>query len=226
VIFASVIGAMSSAIVLVYNLLTALLGSSDDRFSSNILNAIQLLVLFGGVLLYHLGALRYDNARSADSLVAKQNKFGVIVIDPGDQAFVTAVTSAIQKQTPGMPLAVQVVGEPLPEEAGGAQAVVVPANMALNAPEALRLWLDAFPGAKVVVSGETPGWIWSGQPRTSLNASAHQASLILRQLAEGQEIRPSVGNSAGMVVLYILAALFALQILFVLAAMLIGAFIR
>jgi hypothetical protein len=48
----------------------------------------------------------------------------------------------------------------------------------------------------------------------------------LRQLAEGQEIRPSVGNSAGMVVLYILAALFALQILFVLAAMLIGVFIR
>jgi hypothetical protein len=225
VIFASVIGAMSSAIALVYNLLSALLGSSNEYFFSNILNAIQLLVLFAGLLLYHLGILRYDNARSADSLVAKQNRFRVVVIDPGDRPFVIAITSAIQKQTPGMPLAIQSIGEPFPEEASDAQAVVMPAALALDPPEALRLWLDDFTGTKMAVAGETPGWVWSGQSQRPLNGSAQQAALALRQLAEGQEVRSSGGTSAGMIVLYILAVLFGVQILFGLAAFLISAFI-
>jgi hypothetical protein len=220
VIFASVIGIMSSAIALVYQLLSALLGSRQISLASNSLNAVQLLLLFTGLLLYHISALRRDNARSADSLTARHADFRVMVFDPGDPAFAVGVTAAIQKQTPGMPVVVQPIGQPIPDDARRVQAMVLPAALALDPPEALHVILEDFNGAKVVVQGETPGWIWSGQPRRALNASAQQAALVLRQLAEGQEVRPSAATSAGMVILYIIAVLFGIEVAFLLFGLL------
>jgi hypothetical protein len=225
VIFAAVIGLMSSAIALVYQLLSALLGSRLENLASNSLNAVQVLVLFSGLLLYHMSALRRDNARSADSLTARHADFRVMMFDPGDPAFVAAVTTAIQKQAPGMPVVVQPIGQPVPVEARRVQAFVLPAALALDPPEALRLILESFDGAKVVVAGDTPGWVWSGQPKRGLNVSAQQAALALRQLAEGQEVRPSAATSTAMIVLYVIAVLFGIQVLFLLFALLMSAFL-
>jgi hypothetical protein len=223
VIFAAVIGLMSSAIALVYQLLTALLGSRPENLASNTLNDTQLLVLFTGLLLYHVSALRRDNTRSADSLSTRHADFRVMVFDPGDAVFVAAVTDAIQKQAPGMPLVVQPIGQPVPAEARRVQAFVLPAALALDPPEAMRLILEDFDGAKVVVAGDTPGWVWSGQLRRALNVSAQQAALALRQLAEGQEVRPSAATSTGMIILYVIAVLFGIEILFLLFALLMSA---
>jgi hypothetical protein len=84
----------------------------------------------------------------------------------------------------------------------------------------LRVILEDFKGAKVVVQGETPGWVLSGQPRRGLNVSAGQAALALRQLAEGQEVRPSAATSAGMIVLYVIAVLFGLEVAFLMFGLL------
>jgi hypothetical protein len=72
----------------------------------------------------------------------------------------------------------------------------------------------------VVVAGETPGWVWSGLPKRALNTSAQQAALALRQLAEGQEVHPSAATSAGMIVLYVIAVLFGIEVAFLLFALL------
>jgi len=220
VIFAAVIGIMSSAIALVYQLLTIVLGRSGTYYLSNILNALQLLLLFAGLLLYHMSALRRDNARSADSLTARHADFRVVIFDPGDPAFVEAVTAAIKKQAAGMPVAVQPIDQTVPAEARRMQAMVLPAALAFDPPEAMRLTLENFDGAKVVVAADVPGWVWSGQPRRGLNASAQQAAVALRQLAEGQEVRPSVATSPATIVLYVIAVLFGLEVAFLLFGLL------
>jgi Domain of unknown function (DUF5671) len=220
VIFAAVIGLMVSAITLVYQLLTALLGMRGFDFTSNVLNAIQLLLLFIGLLLYHMTALRRDNAHTADSLTSRYAGFGVMVFDAGDAEFVSSLTSAIHKHAPGMPVVVQPIGQPIPDDARRVQALVLPAALALDPPEVLHVILEDFKGAKVVVQGDTPGWVMSGQPRRGLAVTAQQAALALRQLSEGQEVRPSAATSAGMIVLYVIAVLFGIEVAFLLFGLL------
>ncbi len=179
VIFAAVIGLMVSAIALVYQALTALLGQRAGFSMTGILNSTQLLLLFIGLLLYHMSALRRDNAHAADSIRAKYTSYGVMVFDPGDEGFVSALTSAIEKQAPGMPVVVQPIGQPIPDDARRVQALVLPASLALDPPEALHVILEDFKGAKVVVQGETPGWVLSGQAeaRTQCHCRAGGAGL-------------------------------------------------
>jgi hypothetical protein len=220
VIFAAVIGLMVSAITLVYQLLTLVLGRTGTYYLSTMLNALQLLALFTGLLLYHMSALRRDNAHAADSIRAKYTSFGVMVFDLGDPDLVSALASAIEKQAPGMPVVVQPIGQPIPDDARRVQALVLPASLALDPPEALHVILEDFKGAKVVVQGETPGWVMSGQPKRGLSVTVQQAALALRQLAEGQEVRPSAATSAGMIVLYVIAVLFGLEVAFLLFGLL------
>jgi hypothetical protein len=167
-----------------------------------------------------MSALRKDNAHAADSLTSRYAGFGVMVFDPGDPDFVSAMTTAIQKQAPNMPIVVQPIGQPIPDDARRVQAMLLPAALAFDSPEALRVILEDFKGAKVVVPGETPGWILSGLPKRGLNVTAQQAAVTLRQLAEGQEVRPSAATSAGMIVLYVIAVLFGIEVAFVLFALL------
>jgi hypothetical protein len=220
IIFAAVIGLMVSAITLVYQLLTIVLGRTNTYYLSTILNAVQLLVLFTGLLLYHMSALRRDNAHAADSLNSRYASFGVMVFDPGNPDFVSAITSAIHKQALGMPVVVQPIGQPIPEDARRVQAMLLPAAVALDPPEVLRIILEDFKGAKVVVPGDAPGWVLSGLPRRGLNVTAQQAAQALRQLAEGQEVRPSAATSAGTIVLYVIAVLFGIEVAFLLFALL------
>jgi hypothetical protein len=143
-----------------------------------------------------------------------------MVFDPGDEGFAAALTSAIEKQAPGMPVVVQPIGQPIPDDARRVQALVLPASLALDPPEALHVILEDFKGAKVVVQGETPGWVWSGQPKRGLTVTAGQAALALRQLAEGQEVRPSAAATPGMIVLYVIAVLFGIEVAFLLFGLL------
>ena len=196
VIFAAVIGLMVSAIALVYQALTALLGQRAGFSLTGILNSTQLLLLFTGLLLYHMSALRRDNAHAADSIRAKYTSYGVMVFDPGDEGFAAALTSAIEKQAPGMPVVVQPIGQPIPDDARRVQALVLPAALALDPPEALRVILEDFKGAKVVVPGETPGWVLSGQPKRGLNVYRRAGGAGLAPVGRGTGSAPIGGDLA------------------------------
>jgi hypothetical protein len=112
---------------------------------------------------------------------------------------------------PALPAAAQAVEQGIPEEAGAARAVVLPSTLAFNPPEALRLWLNDYEGQKVIVPVGVNGWHWpGGVPRNSMALAAQ----MVRQMAEGQEVRPVAGTSAWQLVAYVFAMLFALQLLF------------
>ncbi|MEZ0396652.1 MAG: DUF5671 domain-containing protein [Anaerolineales bacterium] len=209
VLFASVIGMMASAGVLTFTLLQILLGSPpEDRLL--LLDSLRTLFWFVLVGIYHIAVLRADGRRAASALAEKHAAFPVLVFDSGEGVFAAAVRSAIHKTAPGLAVAVQMAGQPIPPQTAP-RAVILPADLALDSPAALRQWLESYAGSRIVVPRPAPGWVWAGSSRES--AALAQAALAVRQLAEGQDVRLTTGNPAAMVVVYILAGIGALPVL-------------
>ncbi|MBI5963167.1 MAG: hypothetical protein HY863_06815 [Chloroflexi bacterium] len=210
VLFASVIGGMASAGGLVFTLINALLGGDNSNFVNSILNTLQTLVLFVVLLLYHLSALRKDGLARADALEAKQEKFGVLVLDNNNGKFGESVRAAFMKHAPKVPVTVVnendiVSGDMKPN------AVVLPGSLAVNTPENVKAWMLSFNGSRLIVADDAAGIFWMND--------FGQVAQSARALAEGQELRPQSAaktTSVWTTVAYVFAALFALQLVFVL----------
>lgn len=205
VLFTSVIGGMASAVALVYQLIrVVLVGDAGDDFLNSLLNTLQLLFLFGVVLVYHLNKLRADGASTADALVEKQAQFQVLVVDAG-QGFADAVRAALAKA--GAKVQVTVTTPDVQPE-GAFQAVILGAGVEVNAPA----WLRSIQGSRIIVQDDASPLVWADD--------AGQAAVSVLSLAEGQAIqKKQMARPGWMVVVYIFAALFALQLLFFLFAL-------
>jgi hypothetical protein len=180
-LFAGVIGGMASAVGLVYQLVNALLsGDPPADFLSNVLNAAQLLVLFAVLLVYHLNTMRHDSAQAGQTLETRQREFPVLLIDSGNESYVKAMTAGMSKHAPDVPVVVKSVEESV--KTGDVKAVILPSSLALNPPDALRKWLTAFDGEKIVVAEAVPGWVLTA-------LTPEQAAQSARQVAEGEEVR-------------------------------------
>ena len=204
VLFVSVIGGMATAVGLVYQLIIVVLeGVTGSDFANTLLNLVQLLFLFGVLLVYHLNVLRMDGASAADALSEKQSGYSVLVIDSGD-GFVESVKAALMKL--GSNIQVN-VANPLESPQGNFNAIVLNGSLAVNGPE----WIRSFGGNKIIVQNEAKHIVWTDD--------AAQAAQSVQQLAEGEEIRIQKQSRSGwMYVVYIFAALFVLQLLFILLA--------
>jgi hypothetical protein len=202
VLFGSVIGGMATAVGLVYQLLRAVLtGDPGSDFVNTILNLIQLLFLFSIVLLYHLNVLRQDGAATADALAEKQSGYSVLIVDSGD-GFVESVRAALTKLGSKVQLA---VAEPDRQPEGTYDAILLNGSLAVDAPE----WIRSFGGSRIVVQDEAKDILWTDD--------SVQAAQSVQQLAEGQETRrQKVGRSPWTILIYIFAALFMLELLFLL----------
>jgi hypothetical protein len=227
-LFASVIGGMVSAVALLFLLIRALLGDRPAGFLVDLANYVQVLFLFTGMGLYHGLTLRRDGRMAAHALSARHALFPVLIFAAGeDDPFAATMLAALQKAAPHLPAAIQPLGEPLAEDAlTTVKAAILPGELALNPPEALRLWLRDFSGSKLVVPRTSPGWIWAGGASRSLQAVAGQAAQAIRQLAEGQEVRQAGGSSGWMIFVYILASLAGLEFLMMLISLVVSLFQR
>lgn len=209
VLFASVIGGMVSGGVLIFTLINAALGGDTSNFAKSTLDALQILILFVVLLLYHLSALRKDGLARADVLEAKQEGFKLVALDNSDGRFGESVRAAFLKRAPKVPVTVVNVKDGIPADEK-ADAVILPGSLAVNAaasPNA-EAWLRSFNGSRFIVPDEAAGVYW-------LNDFG-QAAESVRALAEGQEIRPQSAarsTSVWTYVAYVFAALFACQLL-------------
>jgi hypothetical protein len=212
-LFASVIGGMAAAVALVFQLLSALLtGNAPGDFLSTVLNSLQLLVLFVIVLLYHLAALRRDGASKAEAPMAQTEQYPVLVIEPAQGGFAEQARLALAKQSTRILVSVMAASGQVPENTDY-QAVILPSSVAFNPPESLKEWLIGFTGKRIIVPDEAEGAFLVGDTR--------QASMIARRLADGQDVslRSFGSTPAWMIAVYICAALFILQFLFLLFAL-------
>ncbi len=210
VLFVSVIGGMVSAGGLVFTLINALLGGDNSNFINSILNTLQILILFVILLLYHLSALRKDGVARADALEARQEQFGVLVFDNNNGKFGESVKSAFIKHAPKVPVTVVNVNEKIPDDMKPS-AVVLPGSLAVNTPENVEAWMRSFNGSRLIVADDAAGIYWMND--------LGQVAQSARILAEGQELRPQSATKTSSVwttVAYVFAALFALQLVFIL----------
>ena len=207
-LFASVIGVMGTGVGLVYQLIKAVLtGDPGSDFVSTLLNLVQVLFLFGVVLVYHLRVLRADGASTADALAEKQSEFSVLVVDSGD-GFAETVKAALLKSESKAQVTVTMPAEK-PE--GNFNAIVLGGAVAVQAPE----WIRSFSGNRIIVQNEAQNLVWA--------EDAAQAAQSVQMLAEGQEVqKQKTSRSAWIYVVYVFAALFALQLLFVLLSLVIS----
>ena len=212
VLFGSVIGSMATAVGLVYELIRVLLGGdTGSSFISDLLNLIQLLFLFGMVLIYHLNVLRMDGASTADALADKQSAYSVLIVDSGN-GFLESVRAALQKLGSRVQLTST---NPDVKPAGDFQAILLDGSLAVDAPE----WIRSFNGRRIIVQNEAKDIVWTDD--------AAQAAQSVQQLAEGQELRKQrLGRSTWTIVVYVFAALFMLQLLFILLALGISLVVR
>ena len=207
-LFAGVIGGMASAVALVYQLVNALLSVEPPvDFLASVLNAAQLLVLFAVLLIYHLNCMRQDNSRAGQTLEERQRGFPVLLIDPGDEAFVNMVKAAMGKHAPEVPLVVKSVSESVGTDT--AKAVIIPGSLALDPPDALRQWLKTFGGEKIIVGEAGSGWVLSA-------LTPEQAARSARQAAEGEEVRLARPSAAWEVVKTVAVVLLGIELLFML----------
>lgn len=210
VLFGSVIGGMVTAVMVVYLLLQVLLGV-ETLDLSGLLDRLQWLTMFVVVLVYHFTSLRRDGAESAKALAEEREGFKTLVFEEAGSGFGDAVRSAMAKQAEGLSATVIAMGANLPAEAMSAKAVILPSSVMSRLPETLKNFLNTFGGQVIVVPVPQEKWLWLNNDRKSVE----QAALAVRQLSDGQEVKFG-GTSAFMVMVYIFAALFGLQLLFIL----------
>jgi hypothetical protein len=220
-LFASVIGGMVSAGTMLYTLFNQVLGGYSANFLQNSLKSLEWLVLFLLLGIYHGSILRRDGRMASQALAAKHADFATLILDPGDGTFAGSIQDAIHKQMPASPVTIHMADQAIREEVlETCKAVILPADLALDPPQALGSWLRNFNGSKLVVPRVAQGWIWVGNMSSDIN----RVAATLRKLAEGQEIHQRTISSSWMIVFYIITALFGLEILFLLFGLVMSAF--
>jgi hypothetical protein len=206
-LFAGVIGGMISAGVLIFTLINALLGGGNGSIAKDALDSLILLILFAILLLYHLSVLRKDSASRSIALDEKQAEFDILVLHPGDGKFGESVRAAIEKQELKIPVHVVNVNGVLPADIK-ANAVILPASLAMNMPKNVEAWIRSFDGSRLIVNDEAAGIFWMND--------LEQMAASAQALAEGQELRPQSSKkttSTWTYVAYVLAGLFLCQLL-------------
>lgn len=220
VIFVSVVCGMIFAAQIIYQVVRAMLGTPNPELGLDVARLARWLFLFLLLLVYHGWALRQDGKLAHQALASQHAAFPVLILQGADESFALEVTNLLQRKLPRLPVAVHPVATGIPpDEFSGAKAVVIPSDLALNPPEALRLWLNGYDGRRIVVPQEDATWHWLGMPARSQRELAEETIFALRQMAEGQVVRPAPTSNPWMIIGYILAGLFGLQLLFVLISL-------
>lgn len=216
-LFISVIGVMVSAGTLIYQLLRAILGEPNSNLLQIALELVSILILFALVILYHGQVLRSDGRLSAKSQMAQHAEFPILVLVSELGDFSKMLVEAFSKEAPTMPVAVHVVEQGVPDDVlSDAKAVILPASIAANPGEAIRLWLQDFSETRFVVPTPVQGWVWvSGSDITQQNL-VRQTIEMVRKLAEGEDISKTQSSSPWAIMGYVFGGLFGLWVLFVL----------
>jgi hypothetical protein len=236
-LFIGVMGVMFGTGVMLYQVFRALLGQPAENLLLDVAQQLRVILLFSLLAAYHWQALRQDGRMAERSLAKRYAQFPVLVLVPAvslqaeetaasieetgtnedlstPKDFADQIVKALQQQSPALPVAIHPTNLGAPDESlSTARAVILPAELIVKSPEAIRLWLQSFTGPRLVVPTPAKGWSWIAGNSQSLPSLARQTAQIVRRLAEGGIAPASRETSPLTVLMYVLAGLFVLELI-------------
>lgn len=214
IFFTGVMGVMFSGGAMLFQVISAVLGEPPAAFLVQTLSLLQMMILFAFLLAYHWQTLRSDGRLAEYALAKRHTQFPVLVLTPDEGDFADSVVDALEREVVELPVAVHPFSQGVPDETlSAAKAVILPADLMAKPPESVRLWLQNFTGARLVVPTPAEGWHWIFGSGRSLTALARRTARIVRHMAEGEELPKTRESSPWLTVVYIFGGLFALQLL-------------
>ncbi len=215
VLFLTVVGAMAFGGTLLYLVLSNLLGSRSPDFVLVLVRRLFGLALVLVWLGYHWNVLRADQRRAHKALAERYTRFPVLIVQADDHPFAVDLAGALQRESPGLPVAVHRLDlSPLSDDLSEAKAVVLPAGLAARPPEALRLWLNEYPGHRLLAPLPAGGMTFVGASPRSDRELVEQTVSAVRSLAEGRPVRARAPINPWLVAGGALGALLLLFVLF------------
>ncbi len=190
VLFLTVVGAMATGGTLLYLVLSNLLGGRSADFVQVLVQRLAELALVLVWLGYHWNVLRSDQRQAHKVLVERYTRFPVLIMQADDHPFAVDLAGALQRESPGLPVAVHRLDlSPLTDDLAEAKAVVLPAGLAARPPDALRLWLNEYAGHRLLAPLPAGGMTFVGASPRSDRELIQQTVSAVRSLAEGRPVR-------------------------------------
>ncbi len=193
--------------------------------SARLLALALLFVLLG---LYHWQALRIDNRLAERSLARRHAQFPVLVLAPDEGDFARLVMDVLEREVKELPVAVHPYSQGAPDETLSAARARAPAGRSCSTTlprlcacgcraSTVRAW--CCPPRPRAGSG------WPPAPATWRLTPGRRPRLV-RRLAEGEAMPQASRAPSWMIVVYVLAALAALEIIGISVTFVLSLFIQ
>ncbi len=223
ILFLTVVGSMASMAGLLYGIFNQVLGETSPTFWLDTTRLLVTLLLIATWLIYHLLVLQRDGRQLHKELEERHAGFPVLAMLPQQDSYAQALRESFQRHLPNLPVTFHFLADgALPEDSHEAKAVILPAGLASQPSEALRVWLEAFEGRRIIVPLSQTDWIWLGTASKPARQLAKETVLTIRQLAEDETFQPNVQTNPWIIAGYILAGLFGVEILLILFSIVIS----
>jgi len=226
-VFALVVGAMLAAGNLFFSLLSTLFGEGAGDVLRTVLQRLAILAEIAAFLVYHLRALRRDGQVQEQSLGSLHAACAVLILVEEDAGLAEDILHELARHAPRLPVKVHALSQGAPDDALlAAQVVVLPASLAVNPPEMLRLWLSGCSAKRMVIPLPREGWLWLGTQPRAAHEWARETAAALRQLAEGEAPRAGLPSNPWSIAGFVLGAIFAFGLLMSLFSLVLGSLSR
>jgi hypothetical protein len=239
-LFVATMTVLSSAVYIVFRLLSIVLGErGGGNLISDLGQALAYSLIAVGVWLYHGFALRGDGQAGKREQTQRLASMRVAVVDVGEGHFGRAALAGLRRELPGLtldpigltPTAATAMGtdstlsnqpSAIVNQLAEAGLIVGPWNIAV-AGEAVSAEVAAAvvasPARKLLVPVRADGWEWAGVDRWNAEAIVRQTVRAVKQIVEGEEVKPArplgVGAIIGIIVgVFFLLILLAIPVLY------------
>jgi len=225
-LFVATLSVLSSAVYILYRLLSLALGErGDSDLASSLGQTIAYALVGVGVWLVHGATLRGDGQANRQEQATRLEQVRVALVNFGDARFGQSLLERLQKEIPG--LTPDLVSLPVDGESreaalaklGAAGLIVGPWPMAVSGGAGGQVSAEiagavvSSPARKILVPTHFEGWDWAGVESPNDESALLQTARAVKQFIEGEEIKPQRPMSAGGVIGVIVGVLLLLIVL-------------
>lgn len=219
-LFATVVGGMISTGWWIYGILDALLDQIPANFWLNFFLQFRIAGLFVVFLIYHLRVLRTDGKETDDALKKEVASFSVLILQNEESNLGNEIIKAFQQESANVSVTLADLDQLSKDKP---DLLVISANLTANPPVPLREYLNDYSGKVLVLPERSENWYWLNTLQPAQNKLVRDAVKAIEQFSENQT-PPTASTSPWLVVVYILAGLFTLEVIFILLAALVNIF--